>query len=148
MPTWIFLLIAVIAGFILPTQAAINSKLATVVQSPVISALLSFLVGTVTLLAYCLVANVPLRAVWAAKHAPPIAWTGGLLGAFFVTATIMLVPRLGVALTFSLVLAGQMLITLVLDHYGLLGVPIKSVNLPRIMGVLFIISGVILIRRF
>jgi transporter family-2 protein len=55
---------------------------------------------------------------------------------------------MGVALTFSLIISGQMLITLVLDHYGLLGVPMRTVNLPRILGVLFIIAGVVLIRRF
>ncbi len=148
MPTWIFFLIAVIAGFALPTQAAINNKLAAAVEAPVLSGLISFLVGTLALFAYCLVSNVPLKAVFAAKNAPAIAWTGGLLGAYFVTAVIILVPRLGVALTFSLIIAGQMLITLVLDHYGLLGVPVKAVNLLRFLGVLLIITGVILIRRF
>jgi transporter family-2 protein len=148
MPTWIFLLMAVIAGFALPTQAAINNKLAVAMQSPVLSALISFTVGTLTLLAYCLVSNVPLRAVFAAKNVSAIAWTGGLLGAYFVTAVILLVPRLGVALTFSLIIAGQMLITLLLDHYGFLGVPVKSINLPRALGALFLIAGVILIRRF
>lgn len=148
MPTWIFLLMAVIAGFALPTQAAINNKLAVAMQSPVLSALISFTVGTLTLLAYCLVSNVPLRAVFATKNVSAIAWTGGLLGAYFVTAVILLVPRLGVALTFSLIIAGQMLITLLLDHYGFLGVPVKSINLPRALGALFLIAGVILIRRF
>lgn len=148
MPNWIFFLLALLAGVALPTQAAINNKLATAVQQPVLSALVSFLVGTVALLAYCLVTNVPLRAVMAAKNVSAVAWTGGLLGAYIVTATIILVPRMGVALTFSLIISGQMLVTLVLDHYGLLGVPIRSVNIPRVLGVLLIITGVILIRRF
>ncbi len=147
MPNWIFLLMALLAGAILPTQAAVNSKLAAVMQYPVLSALISFLVGTVTLLVYCLVSSVPLRAILNLKNAPAVAWTGGLMGAYFVTAVVILVPRLGVALTFSLVIAGQMLLTLVLDHYGLLDVPVKSVNLPRVLGVMLIIAGVMLIRR-
>ncbi|MBK8429111.1 MAG: DMT family transporter [Lewinellaceae bacterium] len=148
MPTWIFLLMAVIAGFALPTQAAINSKLSAIVQYPVLAGLISFLIGTLALFVYCLCSGVPLRAVLFAKNASAIVWTGGLLGAYFISATIILVPKLGVALTFSLIIAGQMLITLVLDHYGLLGVPVKTVNLPRFLGVLLIIAGVILIRRF
>ncbi|MDQ3181074.1 MAG: DMT family transporter [Acidobacteriota bacterium] len=52
------------------------------------------------------------------------------------------------ALTFSLVIAGQMLITLVIDHFGFLGVPVKEVNLLRLLGVTFITIGVILIRNF
>jgi transporter family-2 protein len=58
------------------------------------------------------------------------------------------VPRLGVALTFSLIVAGQMLITLVLDHFGFLGVPVKEVSLMRILGVILITGGVVLIRKF
>ncbi len=65
-----------------------------------------------------------------------------------VASTVTLVPRLSVALTFSLVIAGQMLITLVIDHFGLLGIAVKEINLPRFLGALLITIGVILIRRF
>ncbi|HEX6278510.1 MAG TPA: DMT family transporter, partial [Pyrinomonadaceae bacterium] len=84
----------------------------------------------------------------AAKEAPAIAWVGGLLGAFFVASAVTLVPRLGVAMTFSLIIAGQMLVTLVIDHFGLLGVPVKEVSLPRVAGILLITAGVIVIRKF
>lgn len=148
MQYWIFLLMALVAGAALPTQAAVNNKLATVLQQPLLAALVSFSVGTVALLLYCLVTNVPLRAITAAKNVSVATWTGGLLGAYVVTAVILLVPRMGVAITFSLIITGQMLITLVLDHYGLLGVPVRSVSIPRVLGVLLIIAGVVLIRRF
>lgn len=148
MPNWIFILMALIAGVALPTQAAVNNKLASVIQQPMLSALISFLVGTVALFFYCVVTNVPMRAIIAAKNVTAVAWTGGLLGAYVVSAVIILVPKLGVALTFSLIIAGQMLITLLLDHYGWLGVPIKAISIPRFMGVLLIIAGVVLIRRF
>jgi transporter family-2 protein len=148
MQNWIFLIMALLAGAALPTQAAVNNKLATVLQQPLLAALISFLVGTVSLILYCLATGVPFRGLMAAKNVTAVAWTGGLLGAYVVTAVILLVPRMGVALTFSLIISGQMLITLVLDHYGLLGVPMRTVNLPRILGVLFIIAGVVLIRRF
>ncbi len=148
MQHWIFIIMALLAGAALPTQAAVNNKLATVLQQPLLASLVSFLIGTLALFLYCAAAQVPFRGLLAAKNAPAVAWIGGLLGAYVVTAVIMMVPRMGVALTFSLIIAGQMLITLVLDHYGLLGVPVRAVNLPRIMGVLLIIAGVILIRRF
>ena len=132
----------------MPTQAAINNKLANTIDSPVLSAFISFAVGTAALFLYILAAGIPLANLASAKNAPLIAWTGGLLGAFFVAATVTSVPKLGVALTFSLIIAGQMLITLVIDHFGLLGVPVKEVNLPRLLGVTLITIGVILIRRF
>ena len=90
----------------------------------------------------------PLGNIASAKDAPPIAWVGGLLGAFFVTAAVTLVPRLGVAMTFSLIIAGQMLVTIIIDHFGLLGVPVKEISLVRVAGILLITAGVVLIRKF
>jgi bacterial/archaeal transporter family-2 protein len=148
MHNWFFLVLAVAIGTLMPTQAAINNKLATFTQSTVLAALVSFAVGTLTLLLYCLVGGIPLNQLPFTRNTPTVAWTGGILGAIYVAMVAFLVPRMGVALMFSLIIAGQMLITLFFDHYGILGVPIKAINLPRLMGVLLIIAGVILIRRF
>jgi bacterial/archaeal transporter family-2 protein len=145
---YLYLLLAVVAGAMMPTQAAINNKLAGYVMSPISAAFISFLIGTVGLFVYMLATGTPVGSLSNVKDAPPIAWVGGLLGAFFVTCTIVLAPRIGVAMTFSLVVAGQMLITLVLDHFGFLGLPVKEVSLARIGGVLLIIVGVAIIRRF
>jgi transporter family-2 protein len=70
------------------------------------------------------------------------------MGAFFVTAVVIVVPHLGVALTFGILILGQMLATLPIDHFGFQGIPIKEINLPRILGVVFVIIGVILLRRY
>ena len=132
----------------MPTQAAVNNKMAAVVDSPILAAFISFFVGTVGLLIFMIATGTPLANLASAKNAPPIAWIGGLMGAFFVAATVTLVPRLGVAMTFSLIVAGQMLITLVLDHFGVLGVPVKEISLMRILGILLITGGVVLVRRY
>jgi transporter family-2 protein len=146
--SYFFIVLAVVAGMMMPTQAAINSKLADEVNGPILAAFVSFAVGTIALLVYILVAGIPLSNLGQLKNASLISWTGGFLGAFFVASAVILVPRLGVALTFSLLIAGQMLITIVLDHYGFLGIPVKEVNIQRLLGVLLIIGGVILIRKF
>jgi bacterial/archaeal transporter family-2 protein len=146
-PYFLFL-VALLAGAMMPTQAATNHKMATVVESPVLAALISFVVGSVALIAYVLLSGESISNLSLAKAAPPVAWIGGLLGAFFVAAAVTLVPRLGVAMTFSLIIAGQMIMTLIIDHFGLLGVPVKEVSIARIAGILLITGGVILIRRF
>ena len=145
---YLYILLALVAGAMMPTQAATNNKMAGVVDSPILSALLSFVVGTIALLVYGLLSGVPLGNIVSAKNAPVVAWIGGLLGAFYVTANVLLVPRLGVAMTFSLIIAGQMLVTVIIDHFGLLGVPVKEVSLARAVGILLIMAGVVLIRRF
>ena len=146
--TYLYLLIALLAGAMMPTQAATNNKMAVFVDSPVLAAFISFVVGTVALLVYVLVTGIPLANIAGVREAPAIAWVGGLLGAFFVAASVTLVPRLGVALTFSLIIAGQMIVTLFIDHIGLLGVEVRPVNWPRLAGIMLITGGVVLIRRF
>ncbi|HJS52188.1 MAG TPA: DMT family transporter [Pyrinomonadaceae bacterium] len=146
-PYFLFL-IALLAGAMMPTQAATNNKMASVIESPVLAALISFVVGTIALFAYALLSGEAVSNLASAKDAPPVAWIGGLLGAFFVAAAVTLVPRLGVAMTFSLIVAGQMVMTLIIDHFGLLGVPVKEVSIARIAGILLITGGVVLIRRF
>ena len=145
---YFYLLLAIAAGAMMPTQGAVNNKLATYTQSPLLAAFISFAVGLLALLVFILMSGIPLSQLGQAKQAPPIAWIGGILGAFFVTAVVMTVPKLGVALTFSLLVLGQMLATLPIDHYGFAGVIARAVNWPRIAGVLLIIAGVILIRKY
>ncbi len=146
--TYLFLILAILAGMMMPTQGAVNTRLATYVDGPISAAFISFAVGTIALFIYLIATGVPLSSLANAKDAPPIAWIGGLLGAFFVSAVASSIPRLGVAMTFSLAIAGQMIITLFLDHFGFLGVPVKEISLVRILGVTLITIGVILIRKF
>jgi bacterial/archaeal transporter family-2 protein len=145
---YFYIFLALAAGAMMPTQAATNNKMAMVVGSPILSAFISFFVGTVALLVYVLVSGESIGSLMSAKEAPPIAWVGGLLGAFFVTAGVTLVPRLGVATTFSVMIAGQMIVTLVIDHFGLLGIPVKEVSFARVAGIVLIGAGVVLVRKF
>lgn len=145
----ILLLLAVLAGAMLPIQASMNAKMAKVTDSPLLATIISFAVGTVALLLYILATQATVFGqVFNVRQAPIYVWLAGILGAFYVVTSVSVLPQLGVALTFSLIIAGQMLVTLLFDHYGLLGVPVKPINVPRIIGVLLIIGGVILIRKF
>ncbi len=142
------MILALIAGAMMPTQAATNNRMAITVGSPIFAAFLSFVVGTLLLLIVALFSGLGSASYSAVTQAPATAWLGGFFGACFVTAAVLLVPRLGVAMTFSLFVAGQLLMSLIIDHYGLLGVEVKEINLPRIAGIVLITAGVVLIRRF
>ncbi len=145
---YFLIIVAVILGIILPVQVAVNAKLGDAVANPMLAAFASFFVGTVSLLAYILITGIPLSKLAGAKDASPIAWTGGVIGAIYVAGSIILLPKLGVALTISLIVAGQMLMSVVIDHFGLFGLPVKETSLPRVAGMLLIVVGVVLIRRY
>lgn len=77
---------------------------------------------------------------------PAWVWVGGLLGAFYVTASIVAAPRLGGALFVALLVTGQMAAAMALDHFGVL-VARTPISPSRVLGALLIVAGVALIMR-
>lgn len=134
------------AGGATALQAPINARLATGVSGPVNAAFVSFAVGTLALGIMAAVLHTR-PDVAAAKALPWYAWIGGLFGVIFVVTAAWAVPRLGVATTITLMVAGQLVISLVLDHFGAFGVPAAPINLTRLAGVALVIGGVMLVRR-
>lgn len=128
-------------------QAPTNARLMTAVGSPVNAAFVSFAVGTVALGLMAVLFQTRPDMV-AARSLPWYAWIGGLYGVVFVIAATWGVPRLGVALTITLMVAGQLLISLILDHFGAFGAPQQPINLGRLAGVALVIGGVLMVRRF
>jgi transporter family-2 protein len=143
---WLFLILAFTAGVFLPLQAGINGQLRTYTGSAVIASFISFLVGTVVLFAIGLALRLPVPSPSGFATAPWWVWIGGFLGAFFVFMTLVLAENLGAAVMVSLIIAGQMIASLVLDHYGLAGYARHPVNPARIIGTILLLSGVLLIR--
>jgi bacterial/archaeal transporter family-2 protein len=129
-------------------QFGINSQLRNFVGGPVAAAAISFVVGTVALAVAALVVQRSLPEPGSAASAPWWAWTGGLLGAYFVLASIILTPRLGAATTIGLILTGQVLASIVIDHFGLIRIPVHETSFARIVGALLIVAGVVMVQRF
>lgn len=147
--TWILLIpLALAAGMALPIQFGVNTQLRNVVGGPVYAAAISFLVGTIVLFAATLIVRRSIPEVGSLAHAPWWMWTGGLLGAFFVLASVILTPRLGTAATIGLILSGQIIASIAIDSFGLLRVPVHEASLPRLLGAALIIGGVVLVQRF
>ena len=143
----LLIILALLAGTAVALQTGVNSQLRLNLGNPFQAGLISFAVGTIALAAVAL----PQDLKW--NFAEMIdwswwIWTGGLLGAFVVTAMIILAPRFGAATLIGLVLAGQMITSLILDHYGLLGFPQQRLSFLRVLGAVLLIAGVVLIRRF
>lgn len=145
---WPYILLAIMAGFCLPTQAGINTQLNLWSGSTILTATISFAVGTVGLAIYALVLRTPWPTGGNIMNHPWWIWSGGLLGAFLVASTVVLAPRLGAASMISLVIAGQMLASLFLDHFGWLGYQVHPVSGLRLLGVVLLVGGVVMIRLF
>ncbi|RPJ06444.1 MAG: DMT family transporter, partial [Deltaproteobacteria bacterium] len=102
----------------------------------------------IVILLYGFTSHLPWPSPGKLLQAPGWIWTGGILGGLYVWFTIILASKLGATVLFGLIVAGQLIASLVIDHHGLLGFPHHPINLWRVLGVAFLILGVILIRRF
>jgi len=131
-----------------PAQFAINTQLRDVVVRPVLTVALSCLVGTVALFATTAVLRSPVPELLGPIASAPGGCDWGLLGAFFVCASIILTPCLGAATTVGVLLTVQVMVSIAIDHLGLLGVPVQPASLPRFGGALLIVFGVALVQRF
>ncbi len=143
-----YIVLAFVAGACAPAQAGINSELRLWTNDPVFAAMISFAVGTVALLCYVLFLRIPWPALKVGFASPWWIWTGGFLGAFLVSASIILVPKLGAATMLGIMVAGQMVAGVVLDNFGLVGYEVHPANLWRCLGALLVVGGVIIIKRF
>lgn len=142
----LWIILALLAGVFLPLQGGINARLGKAITSPVHASFISFIVGAVALLAYTLLTRQQVQ--WSGvKTMPLYLWCGGLLGAFYVTVIILAFPKIGPALTFGLVVAGQMIASLVLGHLNILVAKPEPVTIWKFLGVLLIVAGVVIIQK-
>ena len=143
-----FHIFALGAGLVLPLQIAFNNKLTHFSGNPVTSSLISFSVGTLALLTYSLGSPAGLqKSLHQASAAPVYAWLGGLVGAFYIISTIVASPKIGLAMFLALVIGGQLMMSLTIDHFGLLGTPQKPVSWTNVLGLLFLLGGIMLIKK-
>ncbi|MES2523803.1 MAG: DMT family transporter, partial [Gemmatimonadota bacterium] len=124
----LLVIVAIAIGMVVSAQAGVNAQLRSVLGHPVTAATISFAIGTIALLLAGAVGRIPWPTAGEAARVPWWAWTGGLLGAVYVAASVVLAPRLGAAVLTAALVAGQLAAALVLDHFGLIGFEQKSVN--------------------
>ena len=146
---YFYIAIAILAGAIFALQPPINSTVARNLNSPLFASFISFLVGTVILLIINLVIGIKLPPVNQLQALPWWIWlSGGAIGAFIVTAAIIIQPKIGAASWVVGYLFGQLTMSILIDNYGLLNLAIHPINVMRLIGVFLLAIGAILIARY
>ncbi|MGW7774252.1 DMT family transporter [Pseudomonas machongensis] len=140
------LLIALLAGAAVPFQAGSNAALGRLLGHPLWAAGVSLLVSLMMLMPALLLMRAPMPQLQNLAQAPWWAWLGGVAGVIYITAALVLTPRLGAAGFIVCVIAGQVLSSLLIDQFGLMGLPEKPVNLPRLLGVAMIVGGMLVVQ--
>src|SRR5262245_26433598 len=137
--------LAVLAGGCVVVQQALNANLRADLGSAFWAAFVSYVGGTLTLLAVLIATREPVTTP--AAKGSLWSWTGGAFGTVYIVASIMLLPRLGAMTVIALLIAGQMFASAIFDHFGLFGVMQRPIDASRATGIVLIIIAVFLVRR-
>lgn len=130
-----------VGGVGITAQTSINARLRLALGSPFLSSFVSFLVGLGTLMLISLLVTGELIPFAKASGRPVWIWTGGIFGVIFLTMNILMVPRLGALQTALFPMAGQVLMSPVIDHFGLFDAPVHHMNLIRLLGIALVLIG-------
>ena len=145
-PTGWLIALALLAGALLPLQASINGQLAKSVDSVLAAAMISFVVGTLTLLSLVLWTR-ELPAIEGMRQLHWWHWLGGVMGALFIATAAYAAPRTGALVFMLVVLAGQMSMAMLLDHFGWAGYRESPVSPAKLAGLGLVVAGIALIQR-
>ena len=142
--TFVFLAFAVGCCFAL--QASANSKFRMNLGSPLWAAFFSICGTFITAVSAMIALRPAAPDASALRSLPWWNWIGGPLGALIVLGGATLVSELGAALFLALVVAGQLICSLLLDHFALLGLPEQSITPGRVLGALLVVAGVVCMK--
>lgn len=141
---FVYLIIALAAGVALATQSAINTQLAKAMSGEaVIATFISFAVGMIVLFFIAWVKT----DLWGnLSTVPSQPWwklIGGILGAVVVFTTVLLAPKLGITAMLFFIIIGQLITAATIDHFGLIGMPIREVNITKFIGLIIVAFGLV-----
>lgn len=142
----LYLLLALVTGAGVAVMAVFNARLGALLGGPFWAAAAQFTVALSAVLLVALLARQPAPVTAGIGGAPWWVWTGGFFSATFIVVSTLLTPRLGVALTLATILVGQLSAALIVDHYGLFGATLIRVSPARVLGVVFLLVGITLLR--
>ena len=140
----IFFILALITGALIPIQAATNSAFSKSIGNPYMTGLMVFIVGLVGMLIFIVLTRTSFPSKQSLAAAPIYGYLGGIIVATYVIMITVLVPKIGVGTAIGLIVTGQIICAVIIDHFGLFNVAVRSINLSRSIGIVLMIVGVYL----
>jgi len=143
-----FIMIAFFVGGLFPIQGAINSHLGKFLNNPLQASFISFACAILLLsfLLLCIRPDFPdVSQLFELKWYYFVG--GGVCGVSFVTMFVILTPKIGIADATTAFIAGELIMSVILDHFGVFGLEIHHISMERFIGCLFLFAGLILIQK-
>ncbi|WP_341363621.1 DMT family transporter [Thalassospira sp. SN3W] len=144
MSSFLLIFFAILAGAFVPFQAGSNATLGRMLGHPLWATLVSLVISIAIIIPVMMAFKVSLPTFSETTKGPWWIWVGGAAGVVYITAALLLAPKLGATSFIIAVIAGQMIASLLIDHFGLVGLMPKPLNLLRISGVVMILAGLVI----
>lgn len=144
---YIWTVLAFSIGCFIPFQGIITSNLAQKIQHPFGAAFINFLGGTLLFTIAIFFSPAVLPSYKKVAEIPWYLFTGGIIGSAFIFGAVFALPKMGSSEFFGQIVLGQLLMTLIVDHYGVFGLPIHKIDGIRIIGISLLVSGSFLIFK-
>ncbi len=141
------LAIAVFAGVLNPFLGGMNATLSRTVGQPVWAVAATFAVALSTALVAALATGQPFPGAAGLAQAPWWSWLGGLFAAGYVLSLTLVADRLGASVFTGVTVTVAMIVSIVLDHFGVVGFAVHRLSLLRIVGAIVMTGGLGLILR-
>lgn len=142
----VIFLAALMVGVLVPLQAGANVALGRALGHPLWATMISLAVSVICVVPMMLAFRVSGPSIAGLAGQPKWIWIGGVAGVIYITAALLLVPKLGAASFMTAVIAGQILASLAIDHFGLVGFEAKPLTLPRLIGAAVVVAGVLVMQ--
>lgn len=145
--SWISLAFALVAGALITCQVGSNTQLKKSLEQPLPALLVNYLIGIAAVTVYTLVRRVPVPSLGQASQTPWWGWLGGAFGTVYGLAAILLASQMGAATLTALVVTGQLICSVLLDHFGWLSFDVHPAGAGRIAGCTLMVIGLALIAK-
>ena len=143
------MILAFTAGAFVPIQTGTNAYLSKGLGNGMLSTLVVFIIASVTTLIALVVQKPEVPSLSLITLIPWYAWCiGGILGSAYIFLLIYTAPKLGMATVVGVVVLGQMLMAMIIDHFGWLGISTHEINWGRVSGTILMVIGLFIIKKF
>lgn len=143
----IICVLAFIGGVFLAIQASLNANLGILLKKPLLASVAQAISSTFFALVLVAFTVTTLPKLNTVRQVPVYLWfTGGLFSVLGISLYYFTIPKLGLSTMISLGLSGQLIFAVIAGHYGWLNLPVEPVNLKRLIGVAFMLLGILMIK--
>ncbi len=143
-----FVLLSFFAGIAIAIQANINSQLGVLLTSSLLATLIALISSAIftSIAMTFLVKDFPSFDV--VKSVPIYFYfCGGLLSAFALASFYYVIPKIGILSMISFGLTGQLIYSIISSHFGWFDLPVTTINVSKILGIIAMLVGIFLINK-